>query len=200
MQSNTVLRSSIEAIDIMHLVNLEPALADEFKAAEENDAATRFWHTHCSKNKIHKKIKQRWLWFFDGNEEIAASFHRLREDYLDLVGMSAHPTFPASFITFMDSPNGVESDSIVKNALGQVSHMSKFSIHLLLLRVFEYGFLWSGPEMSLYKSEEGTVESSLSENISKGLSMLLSIVMSAGGDEKSEHPFYPEFKTYWPQQ
>jgi hypothetical protein len=184
----------------MHLVNLEPALADEFRAIAENDGATRFWHAHCSKNKIHKKIKQRWLWLFDGDEEAAASFHRLREDYLDLVGMSAHPTFPASFVTFMDSPSGIESDSIVRNALGQVSHMSKFSIHLLLLRIFEYGFLWSGPEISLYKNDEGAVESSLSENISKGLSVLLSIVKSAESSEDGQHPFFPEFKTYWRQQ
>ena len=82
--------------------------------------------------------------------------------------------------------------------MGSVSQLSKFTMHLILGRVFEYGFLWSGPEMSIYKGEDlpGS-KPFLFENISKGLSVMLSIMM-ATDDKVRGDPFYPEFKTFWP--
>jgi hypothetical protein len=197
IQSNVVARSLIEAIDVMHLLNSNPQLAEKFRCIEGNADATQFWHEHCSRGKIHKTIKLRWLWFFNGDAEIASAFHGLRDEYLDLVGMSAHPSFRASFVTFMDSSDTRES-SIAYNAMGSISHMSKFTIHLILLRVFEYGFLWAGPEIGLYKSQEQLkAEPYLYENIAKGLSMMLSIVQTVD-DSHVGDPFYPEFRTYWP--
>jgi hypothetical protein len=64
VQSNVVTRSLIETIDVMHLLNSRPELADEFKQIEENDRASEFWHRYCSRNKIHRIVKERWLWFF----------------------------------------------------------------------------------------------------------------------------------------
>ena len=195
IQSNVVTRTLIEAIDVMHLLNTQHELANEFVGIELNSEASKFWHMHCSKGRIHKLAKARWLWFFDGDEAPAIAFHGLRENYLDLLGMSAHPSFGPSFATFMDR----ESDSIVENAMGSISHMSKFTIHLILLRVFEYGFLWVGPEAALYKVE-GKRQSKidLDENIRKGLSIMLSIVQSV--DHRPDNdPLYPEFKTFWPR-
>jgi len=123
VQSNVVARSLIEAIDVMHLIQVEPRLADEFRAVETNDQASAFWHAHCSRNKIHKRILERWNWFFSEKEgHVAARFHAQREDYLDLIGMSAHPSFAASFSSFMDAPAGHEPDSIVYNALVLLRH------------------------------------------------------------------------------
>jgi hypothetical protein len=121
----------------------------------------------------------------------------MREEYLDLMGMSAHPSFGASFASFMDSAEG-HADSIVRNSMGSVSHMSKFTIHLILLRVFEYGLLWAGPEISLYKSTSAfEPEPFLHENLSKGLSVMLSIVRMID-QIPDKDPFYPDFQTYWP--
>ncbi|WP_262048945.1 hypothetical protein [Bradyrhizobium sp. Bra78] len=194
LQSNVVTRTLIEAIDVMHLLNSQQELATEFQQITQNSEASKFWHLHCSKGRIHKLAKARWLWFFDGNEDPAVAFHGLREGYLDMMGMSAHPSFGPSFATFMDR----ESDSIVENAMGTISPMSKFTIHLILLRVFEYGLLWLGPEAALYKTEGARKKTDMDENITKGLSMMLSIVQSVDRPRQGD-PLYPEFKTYWPQ-
>lgn len=197
VQSNVVARSLVEAIDVMHLLNSHQQLAESFKKIIENDDASKFWHAHCSRGKVHKLVKARWLWFAEGDDGMASSFCGLREEYLDLIGMSAHPTFAASFVTFMDTST-TDSDSIVYNAMGSVSQMSKFTMHLILLRVFEYGILWSGPEIALYKNkDELRPQPYLFENISKGLSMMLSIVRTLDEQPKGD-PFFPEFKTYWP--
>jgi hypothetical protein len=150
VQSNVVTRSLIEAIDVMHLINSRSELAIEFEKIAENSESSEFWHKYCSRDKIGKIVRERWLWFFDGDEDAASAFHSWRDGYLDLMGMSVHPSFSASFVTFMDSADG--PDNIARTAMGSISHMSKFTIHLILNRVFEYGFLWSGPEMSIYKS------------------------------------------------
>jgi hypothetical protein len=97
----------------------------------------------------------------------------------------------------MDSAEG-HTDSIARNAMGAVSHMSKFTIHLILLRVFEYGMLWAGPEISLYKgNNEFKPEPFVHENVSKGLSVMLSIVQMMD-QTLAKDPFYPDFQTYWP--
>ncbi len=82
--------------------------------------------------------------------------------------------------------------------MGTISPMSKFTIHLILLRVFEYGLLWLGPEAALYKTEGARKKTDMDENITKGLSMMLSIVQSVDRPRQGD-PLYPEFKTYWPQ-
>lgn len=197
VQSNVVARSLIEAIDVMHLLNSRPELATEFRQIEENSGSSRFWHTHCSNQKIDKIIKERWRWFFSGDEEVASAFHLIRENYKDLVGMSAHPSFAACFVTFMDGPD--EDSNIAKNAMGSISQMSKFTIHLILIRMFEYGLLWSGPEIGLYKEGVNSkLKQTLHDNISKGLSVLLSMVKMLGEQVKGD-PFFPDFKTYWPR-
>jgi hypothetical protein len=197
VQSNVVTRSLIEAIDVMHLISSHPELAGEFAQTKDNDRASEFWHEHCARGRIGKLVKTRWLWFFNGAEEPAVAFPSVRQNYIDLMGMSAHPSFGASFSTFMDSQK-VDSN-IAKNAMGVISPMSKFTIHLILLRVFEYGILWAGPENAIYKGDDQLAnKSTLHENLSKGLNMMLSIVMML--NERSDgDPFFPEFKTYWPQ-
>jgi hypothetical protein len=198
-QSNVVARSLIESIDVMHLLNSRVELAAEFEQIKENVESSRFWHKYCSRDKIHKIVKERWCWFFNGDEGPASSFHSMRENYLDLVGMSTHPSFGASFAAFMDSP-GEGSSNIAYNAMGSISHMSKFTIHLILLRVFEYGLLWSGPEIALYKSEGKSIQKpTLHDHISKGLSALLSMIKMLGETSDGD-PFYPDFKTYWPRE
>jgi hypothetical protein len=198
VQSNVVARSLIEGIDVMHLLNSRPELANEFQEIKENTESSKFWHKYCSRDKIHKIVKGRWLWFFKGDEKAATSFHQQRQDYLDLTGMSVHPSFGASFTTFMDSSKN-QSNSIFDNAMGSISHMSKFTMHLIVLRVFEYGFLWSGPEISLYGNDDDPKsKAALHDNISKGLSAMISIVSATQG-ERDGDPFFPEFETYWPR-
>ena len=197
VQSNVVARSLIEAIDVMHLLNCHPELAAEFQEIKTNAESSSFWHQYCSRDKIHKIAKVRWFWFFNGDEKNADIFHKQRESYLDLTGMSVHPSFAASFTTFMDSSE--TASSIFDNAMGTISHMSKFTMHLILLRVFEYGLLWSGPKISLYKGENSeSGKPALYENISRGLSVLLSIV-KATNERPDNDPFFPEFMTYWPR-
>jgi hypothetical protein len=199
VQSNVITRSLVEAIDVMHLLNSRPELAEEFRKITDNDESSRFWHRYCSRDKIGKLVQTRWLWFFNGNDEAASAFYGLRAGYLDLVGMSAHPSFGACFAAFMDSAEG-DVDSIAKNAIGSISHLSKFTMHLIMTRVFEYGFLWSGPELSLYKTDDMAGEKPpFSENISKGLSVMLSIMMATNKQADGD-PFYPEFKTFWPRE
>jgi hypothetical protein len=125
VQSNVVARSLIEAIDVMHLLNSRPELTAEFRQTEENSESSRFWHRYCSKDKIDKIVKQRWLWFLGADDEVASSFHSMRKSYLDLVGMSVHPSFAASFAAFMDSTDN--ESNIVDNAMGSISRMSKFT-------------------------------------------------------------------------
>ena len=198
-QSNVVARSLIETIDVMHLLNSRVDLASDFEQTKGNVESSKFWHKYCSKGKVHKIVKERWCWFFDGDEGPALSFHSMRDNYLDLVGMSAHPSFGASFAAFMDSSEE-ETSNIAYNAMGSISQMSKFTIHLILLRVFEYGWLWSGPEIALYKNNQAPRRKPmLHDHISKGLSALLSMVHMLG--EKVEgDPFYPNFETYWPRE
>jgi hypothetical protein len=84
--------------------------------------------------------------------------------------------------------------------MGSISRLSKFTLHLIMTRVFEYGFLWSGPELSLYKTGDTAGAKPLfSENISKGLSIMLSIMMATDKQADGD-PFYPEFKTFWPRE
>jgi hypothetical protein len=202
MQANVITRSLVEAIDVMHLLQLDPGLADEFRAVETNDEATKFWHAYCSRDKIHKKLLERWKWFFDGKDDVAISFHEQREHYLDLVGMSVHPSFPAAFSSFTDVPRNLSSQSIAHNAMGVISHMSKFSMHLIFLRVFEYGMLWVGPDAHIYKWSEGRKPKNLSKHkkmLSQGLSAVYSIVVCVNDDDKPS-PFFPEFQTYWPRK
>jgi hypothetical protein len=198
VQANVVARSLVESIDVMHLLNSRPDLAERFKTVIDNQASSKFWHEHCSRDKIHKIVKSRWRWFCEEDEAAAAAFHDKREDYLDITGMSVHPGFGASLTTFMDS-SASESESIFDIALGSVSHMSKFTMHLILWRVFEYGILWSGPKIGLYRSnKESEVHPFLHHVISKGLSVMASIVKMADESKEGE-PLYPEFMTYWPR-
>jgi hypothetical protein len=199
VQSNVVARSLIEAIDVMHLLSSRPELAKDFEQTKENIESSRFWHSYCSKDKIHRIVKERWRWFFNGDEDLVSSFHQARENYLDLVGMSAHPSFGASFAAFMDGPKD-EVSSLAKNAMGSISQMSKFTIHLILFRVFEYGLLWVGPEIGLYKSDgDSKPKPPLHKIVTKGLSALMSMVAMLGERPEGD-PFYPKFETYWPRQ
>jgi hypothetical protein len=199
VQSNVVARSLIEAIDVMHLLNMQPELADEFRLVETNGEASKFWHTHCSRNRIHGQIRQRWHWFFKNQSgEMADSAHEQRDRYLDLLGMSVHPSFAASFITFMDSPKGIKVDRIAYNAFGRISQMSKFTIHLIAIRAFEYGMLWVGPEANLYMDNQNDKRKSrLEKLLSSTLSMVFSII-STVDQSKGPNELFPEFKTYWP--
>lgn len=198
VQSNVVTRSLIETIDVMHLLQLDPSCANEFRTVKTNEEASSFWHKYCARNKIHKKIHQRWKWFFQEKDNEAASiFHSQREGYLDLMGMSAHPTFSASFSAFMDSPRGEQEMHIVYGAMGSVSHMSKFTMHLIFLRIFEYGMLWVGPDAGLYRGLAGTkLSRSKKKDISRYLSMVFSIVVAVNEDRKPS-ALFPEFETYW---
>lgn len=197
VQANVVARSLIEEIDVMHLLNSNPSLSDEFRGIVENSDSSKFWHKYCSGDKIHKVVRSRWSWFFENNEDAAESFHGQRESYLDLTGMSVHPSFAASFVTFMDS-NHSGADQLFDIALGTVSHLSKFTMHLILLRVFEYGILWTGPKIGLHRSEPNKEQPPLYDRISKGLSVLLSIVKEMDSRPTND-PFFPEFQTYWPR-
>jgi hypothetical protein len=198
VQSNVVTRSLIEAIDVMHLINARPELADAFRSVETNEDASKFWHTYCSREKMHKQIKERWYWFFQKSAEMADTFHSRRNDYLDLLGMSAHPSFAASFSSFMDRPKGQRPQKIVYNAMGSVSQMSKFTMHLILLRVFEYGLLWVGPEANLYKGVKGAKPPRFKKELLRCLNIVFSIVYSVDQD-RGPNAFFPEFKTYWPR-
>jgi hypothetical protein len=198
VQANVIARSLVESIDVMHLLNNRPDLAKRFKAVIDNLEASKFWHEHCSRDKIHKIIKARWVWFCKEDEAAATAFHAQREAYLDLTGMSVHPSFGASLTTFMDSSSS-ESENIFDIVMGSVSRMWKFTVHLTLLRVFEYGILWSGPKIGLYRSDKAPAEDSfLHHVISKGLSVMASIVRMADESEEGE-PLFPEFMTYWPR-
>lgn len=197
VQSNAIARSTIEEIDVMQLLNLEPDLAQNFRATEGNETAARFWHTYCSRNKIHRKVKERWIWLFKGEESSAEAFHKLRLNYLDLMGMSVHPSFSACFVTFMDTADGEPSDSIIDTAFGEVSKMSKFTIHLLLYRIFEYGFLWILPMVSSRK-KENKIDKELYESVTKAFSVIFSIFTTVDEDRGLKNdPFFPEFRTYW---
>lgn len=199
VQANVVARSLVESIDVMHLLNSRPDIAEEFKNIETNEESSRFWHQYCSRDKIHKIVKARWLWFCEGDGDVAASFYEQRQDYLDITGMSVHPSFAASFTTFMDSSSD-DAQNIFKTVMGSVSPMSKFAMHLILLRIFEYGILWVGPTIGMYRSGgEPGAKPTLYDNLSKGLSVMLSIVTSVGGGDEEKHPFFPEFETYWPR-
>jgi hypothetical protein len=199
VQANVVARSLIEAIDVMHLLNSRSELAHNFRSVNDNEGSSKFWHEYCSRDKIHKIVKSRWRWFLEDNEEVVTTFHAQREGYLDLTGMSVHPSFAASLTTFMDT-DGEESESIFDTVVGSVSHMSKFTMHLILLRAFEYGILWSGPKIGLYKNEEKpAVDPFLHHVISKGLSVMASILRMAD-ESKDGEPLFPEFKTYWPRE
>lgn len=198
VQSNVVTRSLIEAIDVLHLINMKPELADEFSSVETNEDASKFWHAYCSRDKIHKQVREKWLLFFEDSPDIADALHKRRSDYLDLLGMSAHPSFAASFSSFMDAPEGQKPDSIAYNALGSVSQMSKFTMHLILLRVFEYGILWVGPEAKLYKSTGTTGPTRHKKEILRCLNIIISIVMSVDQDQ-GPNALFPDFKTYWPR-
>lgn len=71
-----------------------------------------------------------------------------------------------------------------------------------MTRIFEYGFLWVGPEMSLYGADDMSGSTpAFQEDISKGLSVMLSIMMATekqatGGPDA----FYPKFRTFWPRE
>src|SRR5262249_52540016 len=135
----------------------------------------------------------------DGDSEMANKAHQQRDRYLDILGMSAHPSFPASFVTFMDSPKGIKVDSIAYNAFGAISQMSKFTVHLIAIRAFEYGILWVGTEANLYKgSKSSKRKSRTAKLISSTLSMVFSIVFTVDQDE-GPNELFPEFDTYWPK-
>ncbi|WP_315807111.1 MULTISPECIES: hypothetical protein [unclassified Bradyrhizobium] len=199
VQANVIARSLIEAVDVMHLLNWNPELAERFRNIDTNEEASKFWHEHCSRDKIHKIVKARWLWFCGHDEDAASAFHSQRKDYVDITGMSVHPSFAASFTTFMDSYSSTE-ESIFDIVLGTTSPMSKFTMHLILLRIFEYGILWTGPKLGLYKAENkfDAVDPFLHNMLSKGLNVIASILRTV--DNPGEpNPFFPEFQTYWPR-
>jgi hypothetical protein len=198
VQSNVVTRSLIEAIDVMHLINARPELADEFRSVETNEEASKFWHTYCSRDKLDKQIKPRWQSFLENSPEVADAFYQRRGDYLDLLGMSAHPSFAASLSSFMDGPRGRKPRKLVYGAMGSVSQMSKFTIHLILLRVFEYGILWVGPEANLYRRVKGAKAPQFRKMLLRCLSIVFSIIYSVDQAPKPNE-FFPEFKTYWPR-
>lgn len=201
VQANVVTRSMIEAIDVMHLMNLKPHLAEAFRSIETNEDASKFWHTYCSRDKIKRQIKDRWRWFLENApDDVVNAFYEQRENYTDLLGMSVHPSFAASLSSFMDGSPGQRDQKIVYAAMGSVSQMSKFTIHLILLRIFEYGILWVGPEANLYKAGGKRKPLRFKKMLLRCLNVVFSIVSSVGQAGDGPNVFFPKFKTYWPRR
>ena len=77
--------------------------------------------------------------------------------------------------------------------------MSKFTMHLIFLRVFEYGMLWVGPDANIYKPSVGMRTRRFKKQLNRCLNIVFSIVFTVNNDRKP-NPFFPEFKTYWPSK
>jgi hypothetical protein len=77
--------------------------------------------------------------------------------------------------------------------------MSKFTIHLILLRLFEYGLLSVGFEADLYGKQRLAKKPRVKRMLSRCLNVVFSIIYSLDQSGVGPNVFFPEFKTYWPR-
>lgn len=197
--SKTVARSASETIDLLSLMHLEPKAAKEFRLVNNEDKANAFWYSYCSKAKIDKILhKRRELSIPD--PDVREVFADWRKMYSSLISMSSHPSMPSVLGSFLDSNNlSSQDDSILEGVLGQVSHMSRFTMHFLILRIHEFAKLF----VSDYFSESSElfdwsqVDDDFSRKHLKDAVSVLSWIVGMTSLSQNNDVFFPEFKTYW---
>lgn len=197
--SKTVARSASETIDLLSLMHLDPKAAKEFRLVNNEEKANAFWYSYCSKAKIDKILhKRREVSIPDPDmREIFADWRKM---YSSLISMSSHPSMPSVLGSFLDSNNlGGDEDSVLEGVLGQVSHMSRFTMHFLILRIHEFAKLF----VSDYFSERSElfdwsqVDDEFSKKHLKDAVSVLSWIVGMTSLSENDDVFFPAFNTYW---
>jgi hypothetical protein len=190
-------RTVAESIDVLSLVHLDKEAAKIFRNVDNNERANLFWHKFCSREKIDRKIQDRWRRIL--SDQAAAGYATWRKEYTDLVGMSVHPSFPAAVASILDSNNVYDNKNVLKNAFGYVSHMSRFTMHFIMKRIYEFGRLF----VADYFTERSnlfdwkTLDDEVAKaHVQNGLKMLSWIMLDIERPERKT-VYFPEIRTYW---
>lgn len=197
--AKTVARSASETIDLLSLMHLDPIASKNFRSVTNESQANAFWHSYCSKAKIDKALQKRRQELID-DDDVRDVLESWRTMYSSLIAMSSHPSMPSVLGPILDSNPLMSGDqNVLHGALGQVSHMSRFTIHFLLLRLHEFAKLF----VSDYFSEKSelfdwtVVSDDFSKVYVRDAVPVLSwmVVMTSIGE--NDELFFPEFDTYW---
>jgi len=193
-----VSRVVAETIDVLSLVHLDRQAAKLFRNVANNDQANSFWHKFCSRGKIDKKIREQWR-RITISVQAAEKYASWRTDYTNLIGMSIHPSFPAALAGVLDSNNVYDNDSVIKNGFGYVSHMSRFTMHFIMKRVYEFGLLFVPEyftEMNDLCDWKALKDKVAQTHVQEGLKTL-SCIMSEIEKPERQRVYFPEIPTYW---
>lgn len=96
--AKTLLRSTIEYIDILTIVAIEPSIGREFVDTESNEDSNNFWSKYLRGGKKGSKARRlmRKAWVKRGlasDYQMAVEFDKWFYEYSDLLMMSSHPSW-----------------------------------------------------------------------------------------------------------
>jgi hypothetical protein len=193
-----IARNIAEHIDLLSLFHLDSSAAKEFRLVDDNEKANAFWHRYCAKGRIDKALKR-----FRAKKQVAKDAAELfdfwREQYWDLIGLSVHPSLPGAVGGTLDGNRLTQNnDTLLDGVLGQVSHMSKFTVHFLILRLYEFVRFF----VSDYGTERSEIfcrdnEDDLLKNHVVGTIPILSWIVAAIELPENKETFFPNFETFW---
>jgi hypothetical protein len=132
--AKTLARSTIEYIDTLVFLTLDPGVAGEFNRSTKNEVSNAFWHKYIARKKIRTAVVPVWKKMF-GDEFDAEGWDKWLYQYHDVLGMSVHPSFSGGVFSALTLGSG--SDDPWIGFLGDRADISTDTFYHLVIHIWK---------------------------------------------------------------
>ena len=205
--TKTLLRSTIEYIDILSIVAIEPSICREFVDIESNEESNAFWNKYLrggkKRNRARHIMRKAWveLGVFE-DYQMAVDFDKWLYEESDVLAMSSHPSFLGG--SFSSIVLGSKIEDNWPGVFGSKGEISAQTLHVAVKHTVKFLFL-SG-DIPFRDSEKEVVlmeyqeTDQLHRHTKIGRSWLISFYVAVIADPRGKPIFFPEIDVsdIWP--
>lgn len=205
--AKTLLRSTVEYIDILTIVAIEPSICREFINTETNEQSNAFWNKYFRGGKRGNKgrrmmrkayVKQEFL----PDYETAVEFDKWLYEYSDVLAMSSHPSWLGGF--FSNIVLGRQTEDKWIGMLGDKGEISTTTLHEAVKHIVKFlilsgniPFRCGEEDMAIMRYQEGD---ELHKHTKIGRNWLIGFYGAVIADPRGERVFFPDIDVsdIWP--
>jgi hypothetical protein len=198
--AKTLSRSTIEHIDTLALIILQPAIAREFNRLKHNKASNAFWHKYLSRGKGWKTLAPVWKDKF-GQDFDADGWIEWLYGHHDVLGMSVHPSFSGGMFSAVTLGSGTTDTWL--GVFGDRADISADTFYDLIIHVWKLTLLASGFPFSNPRHANLAIKfdqkSEFHQHVQVGGDILFELLVSMW-DPKVRRAFFkkPDTSNIWP--
>ncbi|MFN3625548.1 MAG: hypothetical protein ACK4TP_15975 [Hyphomicrobium sp.] len=138
--AKTIVRSTVEYIDVLAYLSLHPELASKFRATQDNKRSNSFWRKHVKGGGPNGSLVRQALTEAIVGKGVEPDEARRFVDWFysgsDILLMSSHPSFSGAF--FSNIVLGTPEDDLWLGIFGAKGEVSVGTIHVLMKHVFKF--------------------------------------------------------------